>query len=461
VRARRNVRSIDVARDTWTMPMAVALIMGISLLAGMVGADARWLAALGHDIVASGHIPAGVPFAAAPTVHWHNATVLAELIFWALETISGDRGLVIAQAVAVAIAFVALGLGAVRAGAGQQAAASTCLIAAVGVAPSLAIARVQLFSLALFPVLLLLLRDDARTPSRRAWLVVPLIALWSNLHGAVLAGLLVTLVYLAAARLRVRPGETIALAVACLAALCANPAGVQAVSYYAGVLSNAAAQRGDGMWGPLSPTAPADALLIVAGAVLAVKARRGRPAMWEVLAMSILAAMTIHASRSGVWLLFLLVTPAARGTRQGSPWRQRGVVVGVIAAVSLVAGVLRGPAQAGADHVTVARAISLAGGTPILASDIAAEQVALGGGMVWASNPIDAFGHRVQVAYLEWMAGDTAGLDVLQGSIRVVLVDRESRAADLMERVPGFRLVRRTQRFEILARGAASGATNG
>jgi hypothetical protein len=256
------------------------------------------------------------------------------------------------------------------------------------------------------------------------------------------------------ARLRSHPRETVALAVACLGALCANPAGLHAVSYYHGVLSNAAAQRGDGMWGPLSPTAPADALLIAVVVVLAVKASRGRPAVWELLAASVLGAMTIHASRSGVWLLFVLVTPAARGTRAGSPWGRRQALIAAVAVTSFAAGAVRGPALTGADPATLTRAIALAGGAPVLATDVAAEQIALRGGTVWASNPIDAFDPRAQVAYLEWLAGEKAGLSALSGGIRVVLVERGSRTAAMMERTPGFRVVTRDHRFEILVRAA-------
>jgi hypothetical protein len=39
-------------------------------LLSRVGADAQWLAALGQNIVNHHSVPAGVPFAAAPTAHW-------------------------------------------------------------------------------------------------------------------------------------------------------------------------------------------------------------------------------------------------------------------------------------------------------------------------------------------------------------------------------------------------------
>jgi hypothetical protein len=454
--AHRLMRVTRVTHEAWSLPVTVALIVGCSMLVGMVGADALWLAALGHDVVAGGRIPAGIPFAGAPTVHWHNVTVLAELVFWALESALGDRGLVLAQTLAVGIAFGILAWDASRAGASRQGTASTFLLAALGAAPSLAIARVQLFSLALFPALLALLRRDARSRSRLIWLVAPLLALWSNLHGAVLVGLTITLVYLAVGRLRDRPVETTAVAALCLIALCGNPAGVHAFSYYGGVLSNAAAQRGEGMWGPLAPASPVDALLIATVAVLAIRTARARLAAWEVVVVLLLTGMTIHAARSGIWLLLVLVTPAAVGTRVGSRWRRRVALIAGASLAAIVLGALRGPVPNGAPRRTVAQAIELAGGSPILASDVAAEQIALAGGTVWASNPIDAFKPWVQVAYLEWMDGHRAALTAVGSRVRVVFVSRGSPEAALMQRTPGFRRVAESRGFELFERIAAA-----
>lgn len=449
-----RVLSFDDAR---TLPAALVLVLGLSVLLGLVGADARWLAALGHETARGGRIPAGIPFAAAPTLHWHNVTVLAELIFGGLEGALGDRGLALAQAAAVAVAFLLVARDARAAGAGPQQTASTCLLAAAGTAPSLVIARAQLFSLALFPALLLLLRSDSRRRTRQIWLVPPLLALWGNLHGAVLVGLLVTLIYLAVTRARERPLETVALAVVCVGALCVNPAGTGAFAYYHGVLTNAAARRGEGMWGPLSLTSPTDLLMITAVLLLTRRARNVRLEAWQILVLVVLAAMTIHASRSGIWLVLALVTPSAQGTPPGSRWRLRLPFVAATGVATLLLGLARGPMPSGADQPTIAEAMALAGPSPILASDIPAEQIALAGGRVWASDPIDAFSPKVQVAYLRWMNGEAAGLSASGPSIRVVLVTRGSPEAALMERAPGFRLALRTHVSELFQRISAAG----
>jgi hypothetical protein len=446
------MRLASTTHRDWSLRVSVIAIVGLSMLAGTVGADARWLAAFGHDLVMGGRIPAGIPFAAAPTVHWQNVTALAEAIFWGLESALGDRGLVLAQTLAVAVGFLVLARDARNAGATRQATASTCLLVALGAAPSLAIARVQLFSLALFPLLLTLLRSDARRRSHRIWLIAPLLAVWSNLHGAVLVGLVVTLAYLAVARLRERPAETIALAAACVLSLCLNPGGIHAFSYYHGVLANVAAQRGEGMWGPLSPVSPFDALLIAAAVVLCVRAARARIPAWESVVVLLLALMTVHAARSGVWLLLVLASPAAVGTRPGSRWRRRTVLIAGAAMAAIVLGALRGPPTAGASPEAVARAMYLARGTPILATDVIAEQIALAGGTVWASNPIDAFEPRVQAAYLDWMDGRRAGVAAIGSDVRVVLVSPGSPQAALMLRLRGFRVVAGDRSFEIFER---------
>ena len=58
------------------LAVVIALITGLMAILATVGADARWLAALGRIIVAQRSIPDGIPFAAAPTSHWSNTLVL-------------------------------------------------------------------------------------------------------------------------------------------------------------------------------------------------------------------------------------------------------------------------------------------------------------------------------------------------------------------------------------------------
>src|SRR5436190_21661644 len=211
---------------------AIGLICAVVAAAATVGADARWLAALGHAIVASRSIPDGVPYASAPSGAWPNVPVLAELVLHALVAAFGDHGLLLAQVIAVAGALSLLAVDMRRRGAKDGASALVLSLIAIGGASSFFVIRVQLFSLVLFPALVLLLRAEARSPSRRVWLIPLLIALWSNLHGAVLVGLAVAAAYLVFDRARQEPLTATAVLVASALAVCATPALERTPIYY-------------------------------------------------------------------------------------------------------------------------------------------------------------------------------------------------------------------------------------
>ena len=424
------------------LAMTVLVIVAFAGLVGGVGADARWLSALGRVIVHRQSIPTGVPFAAASSSHWPNVLVLAEVVFWEFEHVAGDRGLMLAQLLAVGIAFAILARDARAGGARTDRTAVAMVVAAVGAVSSLAIARVQLFSLALFPLLVMLLRDDARRPSRRIWLVVPVFAIWSNLHGAVLVGLLITSAYLALARARIDRATAIGVAIASIGALCLTPSFLRTFTYYHGVLTNAAAQRGVGLWQPLSFDAPFDDLAIVAAVFLLLPLRRVRPPVWELVVIGVLAAASVHTSRSAVWLMFFLVGPASRTMSSKRRTHARFVRLVVAASVLVLAwAIVRGPVSNTADRLIATRAVSLARGAPVLAPDNLGERVVLDGGRIWVGNPLDAFSHRDQNTYVGWLQGRPHGREALTHSVAVVLVSRGSATQRLMDGVPEFAAV--------------------
>src|SRR5437660_5515325 len=206
-------------------------VTAICALLATVGADADWLAALGREIAHSWSIPGGVPFAAAPSAGWHNVPVLGELIFHALQAAFGTRGLVLVQLAAVVVCLWLVSADLRRGGVADAPAALVLILTAFAAAPALLIVRSQLFSLALFPLLVLLLREEARRPSRRVWLLVPLVALWSNLHGGVLLGVAVAGAYLVFARARQEPVVAAGVLAGMAIALFATPALAQTADH--------------------------------------------------------------------------------------------------------------------------------------------------------------------------------------------------------------------------------------
>src|SRR5581483_6106088 len=106
---------------TW---LAAAFGAAACALAGEIGADSRWLAAVGAAIVRLGRIPHAIPYATAPSNGWHDAPALGQLCFHALEVALGDRGLLLAQVAAVGVALAALAADLRRAGARDRAGAA-------------------------------------------------------------------------------------------------------------------------------------------------------------------------------------------------------------------------------------------------------------------------------------------------------------------------------------------------
>lgn len=440
-------------RMTW---LSAAFVTAFCALVATVGADAHWLAALGADVMRLGHVPSGIPYAAAPSAGWENAPVLGELVFHWLEAGLGDQGLLVAQGLAVALAFALLAADMRAAGAADPPSALVLLLIASGTASTLLVVRAQLFSVALFPALVLLLRREVRAPSAGVWLVVPLLALWANLHGGVLLGLAVTGTYLLVHRLRYEPFHALSVLAASAAACFATPALLGTAGYYRGVLFSEAASSGEGLWAPLSLSSRLDLTFVLVALGLLAPVLMSRPKAWELCVLAGLGAATAHVGRNGVWFLFFAAAPAAAGLTGARTWRFRipGLAAAVLAAALLgltVLGLARTPVSTAAGYSLRLAAVRAAGGTPILADDINAEALALDGRTVWIANPLDAFGARQQRLYLDWTAGRASG-DPLLARARAVLVTRDTRPERRLAANPAFREAGRDDRAALYVR---------
>jgi hypothetical protein len=439
-------RHMELAAAARTRPtltlLAAAFGCAACALAAHIGADARWLSAVGAAIVRAGALPHAIPYAAAPGVAWHDAPALGQIVFHGLQSLFGDKGLVLAQVVAVGVALFVLALDLRGAQARDGAGAAVIFAVLVAAPAAFLVVRAQLFSLALFPVLVLLVRSEARAPSRRIWLAVPLVALWANLHGGVLVGFAVLAAYLLLHRLREAPALAIAVLAAAAAALLATPALLQTAAYDAGVLGGEAAAEHYGLWAPLSLREPLDLLFIAIATPLLVLALRHRPAPWEIVVLVALSGLAVEARRNDLWILLFVATPAARtfGQARGrSAVSSRiALVCGCVPLLMLVLGLARPPAASGADPPLLQQAARAANGSPILAYPVDAEQFALRGDLIWIGNPLDAFARDEQRAYLAWVRGVPSG-DSALAAVRVALVPRGSPAQRRLAAKPGFR----------------------
>jgi len=273
-------------------------------------------------------------------------------------------------------------------------------------------------SLVPYAAMVVLLQLEYDRPSRLIWAAVPLIALWGNLHGAVLVGVAVLGCYLAFSRLRLDPWTALGVGLAALAATCLNPGLLRAPHYYLGVFGGAATSDDSGMWSRFSLSNPFDLMLLVAGISLGYMTFRHRRPFWEYAAALGLAAATLVAARHGIWLLLFLAVPAAlaltmpRPRVEDAPTRTARFAPAVawVAGIVVVAGLL--VARAPTFHAADAEASELTAATRghvVLVAEPLAESMAAAGAVVWVSNPLDAFDHADQTAYLAFMDGDATG----------------------------------------------------
>jgi hypothetical protein len=183
---------------------------------------------------------------------WTDQQWGAHLAFYELVRHAGTRA---AGALALACVAGAVGGAAVVArklGASPRSTAVGVLLPLVG-SPWLAQVRTQALALAPFVAVYALLSLDARRRDRRVLAVLPLLALWANLHGSVALAAGLSAVY-GLQRLRHPAGRATSLVLALGApfTLFVSPYGFDLVRYYRLMLLNPTLSRMDREWQPAS-----------------------------------------------------------------------------------------------------------------------------------------------------------------------------------------------------------------
>jgi hypothetical protein len=167
---------------------------------------------------------------------------LGEIVFAALYRIGGWLALDLLRAVLVGIAtfFIARVVLRFQAHPGW---AIGPIVATVLISKLLWGDRPQLFSLVLFVAFLDVLLAARFGAPRRAWVLVPLMLLWANLHGAFVAGLGLVFVFAIETWVSRTPGRRLVTAVAGLATVVSfiTPSGLSAFSFAASYARSASA----------------------------------------------------------------------------------------------------------------------------------------------------------------------------------------------------------------------------
>lgn len=319
-RVRRRVAELLAREPFVVLVLALDALVLTFRLPDVVGSD-TWLALVGGRLVSNSWLPHHDTLTIwSQGTTWVDQQWLGQLLFYGLQAVGGLRLLLLVH---VALLVVALGLALAFArhrGASARSVALVGIVALFVALPNTA-ARTQAFAYLLFIAVFWLLAADARTSSRRVLLVLPLLALWANVHGSAVlgAGLVVLWAIATVVRAGRRAGavraavRAAALAVAAPLCLLASPYGFGLAGYYRGILGAGAFRDVVAEWRPT--TFPEQwPFFLLAFAALALAARKPRRlSLFEHLALLCMLVAGLDAIRNIVWFAFVsaMVVPRA------------------------------------------------------------------------------------------------------------------------------------------------------
>jgi hypothetical protein len=209
-------------------------------------------------------------------------------------------------------------------------------------------ARAQSYAMPLFAALVWLLARDARRPDRRILLLIPILALWANIHGSILIACLLVLLRCAvgiAGALRNRKPRAVGrhLAVSCIALLApfASPYGFELMKYYRSTLTNSAFRAFATEWAGTtfrSWFGPAF-FLLAAIVIIAIVRPEFRLGAFDVVCLLFLALLGLDTLRNVVWLPYAAVILLPPGLARWSPEAARSWFRPFLAVVVIACGV--------------------------------------------------------------------------------------------------------------------------
>ncbi len=165
-------------------------IIGWLFLAGPSGwkallmdGDTGWHIRTGEFILDQGHVPQTDLFSySRPNAPWFAWEWGSDVTFAVLFRVAGLKGIVLFAGVLIALISLLVFRYSLWRGANSLLALLATLLVA-GASTMHYLARPHLFTLLLLPLSLWLIEKDLRKPGKQVWWLVPLAALWANLHG--------------------------------------------------------------------------------------------------------------------------------------------------------------------------------------------------------------------------------------------------------------------------------------
>jgi hypothetical protein len=318
----RGARVAHVLEENGTVVIVVAAFAAVLIthLSSSLAADG-WMALLsGREIVKHG-LPSHDTLTVWAHGHrWIDQQWLAQLALYGLHRLGGLRLVMLAHAALAIGGLAGATLVARRLGASARSTTWICIPVLAAFWPGAGVMRPQSFAYVLFVAVLWLLLSDLRSPSRRVYFTLPLLALWANLHGSVVVGSALVSAYAlieVATSLRAPPralrGRSVVLLVVPWLCVLVSPYATSLPTYYREVLLSGGFGSYVTEWAPttLTPQNAAVYLLALGGLWLIGRAHRQLSA-FEIVAFVGLATLALDAVRNAVWLALLSVVVLPR-----------------------------------------------------------------------------------------------------------------------------------------------------
>ena len=292
---------------------AFAIVFLVTLRRGLVGDG--WLALLAGRWI----VQHGLPSHDSLTVmahgrRWTDQQWLAQLGLYGLWRAGGVKLALLVHTLLATGALAGAAVIARRHGATARSVTWVAIPAFISYYPVAAVMRTQSFALPLFTATLWLLLDDARRPSRRVFLTLPLLVLWANLHGSVVlgAGLVALAGLVTLTRARRPTARGLALTFLPWACVLVSPYATHLPAYYKQVLVGDDFSHLVTEWAPTTlelVTIPLF-ILVIAGLWLLGRYGRGMP-VFDQIAFLVMAVIAFQAIRNIGWfaLVALAVLP--------------------------------------------------------------------------------------------------------------------------------------------------------
>jgi len=403
---------------------------------------------------------------------WIDQQWLGQLIYYRMWQFGGYAAVVLFSIALIAAGFAVLGALMLHRGATPLRMCAWTL-AALAVSFGYATARAQSFGYLFIPLLLcLLLADDGTGRRLLAWLSIPLLVMWANIHGSALLGAgLVALHAAYRGLLAMRRSDHRASASYVVLGACAGltlictPYGLGVVHYYGSLIGNSALSGAATEWTPPNPV-NADswaffAVVLAVAVAVVVGWRRGvRPQPEVAIFGAVTLGVALLAFRNTPWFGFAGSLLAAdmvvhRNARVAVPVSIRRAIASALTGCALVVGISMARAPVSQYQAWIPnRAIALTAriadghsGMPVLSDQWCAV------GLLWLHPSLFgrvAFDVRVEQysqaqlsSIFDFMRADSPQWPQLLRGYNLVVVSRKwhPRLAVALARMPGWRVV--------------------